>query len=610
MNTILRRFFFPILPLFTVILLFSTPANADWLNLSGAENAPTIAEISVNDDHVKLILEVYVHDLKVFIDVLPEDFFKDKDVELPPLDLRLRRFSSEVFQMITQDDEHLQAELLVTEPRTRTQRPSPLAGVINPMTGRPVPGPPEDKRVLYVELIYPFEKKPEQLTIVPPLDERGNARVSIGFVTYHKEVPVVDFRFLSGASQVTLDWDDPWYSHFEQRSLKRWQQSGLMTFLYIEPYEVRHETLIRVKDLEQWMELGLQGDEFIEIDEFEPLKKRVGEFLLQHSNVLIDGKELRPILDRTSFVKYTMTRTYFIEQPERLVLSTAMIGVIVTYLTEGIPQEVVVDWELFSERIQKVPTNAVDPAGPFPSDVTPEDHLFVWNNYLKNYTIPTVENVTVPEEFLSFPLPLGSILCVLFLLPVAWQIKTRKSQSRSSVLHYGLVILLIVGGVLLYPVWQVPIAKPAAMAPNIEEEQAVQMLNSLLKNVYRAFDFREEEDVYDKLAISVSGDLLTEIYLQNRKSFEVQQAGGAQAKVKEIDVSNVSVEQLKDRFGLAFTTTWTALGTVGHWGHIHTRQNQYDAIITVEPVDGSWKITNLDLLEEKRIDPYAPQPQS
>ena len=610
MNTILRRFFFPILPLFTVILLFSTPANADWLNLSGAENAPTIAEISVNDDHVKLILEVYVHDLKVFIDVLPEDFFKDKDVELPPLDLRLRRFSSEVFQMITQDDEHLQAELLVTEPRTRTQRPSPLAGVINPMTGRPVPGPPEDKRVLYVELIYPFEKKPEQLTIVPPLDERGNARVSIGFVTYHKEVPVVDFRFLSGASQVTLDWDDPWYSHFEQRSLKRWQQSGLMTFLYIEPYEVRHETLIRVKDLEQWMELGLQGDEFIEIDEFEPLKKRVGEFLLQHSNVLIDGKELRPILDRTSFVKYTMTRTYFIEQPERLVLSTAMIGVIVTYLTEGIPQEVVVDWELFSERIQKVPTNAVDPAGPFPSDVTPEDHLFVWNNYLKNYTIPTVENVTVPEEFLSFPLPLGSILCALFLLPVAWQIKTRKSQSRSSVLHYGLVILLIVGGVLLYPVWQVPIAKPAAMAPNIEEEQAVQMLNSLLKNVYRAFDFREEEDVYDKLAISVSGDLLTEIYLQNRKSFEVQQAGGAQAKVKEIDVSNVSVEQLKDRFGLAFTTTWTALGTVGHWGHIHTRQNQYDAIITVEPVDGSWKITNLDLLEEKRIDPYAPQPQS
>lgn len=35
------------------------------------------------------------------------------------------------------------------------------------------------------------------------------------------------------------------------------------------------------------------------------------------------------------------------------------------------------------------------------------------------------------------------------------------------------------------------------------------------------------------------------------------------------------------------------------------RKNQYDAIITVEPVDGAWKITGLELLEEKRIDPYA-----
>ena len=34
-------------------------------------------------------------------------------------------------------------------------------------------------------------------------------------------------------------------------------------------------------------------------------------------------------------------------------------------------------------------------------------------------------------------------------------------------------------------------------------------------------------------------------------------------------------------------------------------KNQYDANITVEPVDGAWKITDLELLEEKRIDPYA-----
>ena len=47
------------------------------------------------------------------------------------------------------------------------------------------------------------------------------------------------------------------------------------------------------------------------------------------------------------------------------------------------------------------------------------------------------------------------------------------------------------------------------------------------------------------------------------------------------------------------------MGSVGHWGHIHFRENQYEANISVEPVDGAWKISGLELLEEKRIDPYG-----
>lgn len=38
-------------------------ARADWINLTGAETAPNIAEITVLDDHVKVVLEVYVGDL-------------------------------------------------------------------------------------------------------------------------------------------------------------------------------------------------------------------------------------------------------------------------------------------------------------------------------------------------------------------------------------------------------------------------------------------------------------------------------------------------------------------------------------------------------------------
>ena len=104
-----------------------------------------------------------------------------------------------------------------------------------------------------------------------------------------------------------------------------------MSFLYVEPYEVRHEILTRVKDLEEWMDLGLRGNEYIEVDELEPLKQRIGEFLLQKNPVRIDGQALKPILDRSNYVKVSITGIQLVEQPQRMEISTAIVGVIIAY---------------------------------------------------------------------------------------------------------------------------------------------------------------------------------------------------------------------------------------------------------------------------------------
>jgi len=602
-----KTFFFIIAFLIFLCCFVPTSANADWINLSGAENAPNIAEIHILDDHVKIELEIFVDDMLTFDRLIPDAFFKDTAIKRPlPAD-RMQQFSNEDLQILTDKGRKLQAKLKLVEPRFRKERPSPYAGKINPYTLQLIPGPPEDKRVFYVELIYPFKNKPKSLTIIPPLDEKYKiSKVPIGFVTYHNGVPVNDFKFLSGPSTVTLDWADPWYSAFDNKALKRWQRGGVMSFLYIEPYEVRHEILARVKDLTAWIDLGLRGNEFIEADENEPLKKRVGEFFLKQDKVLIDGKQLRPILDRTAFVKYAMTGSTFLVQPEQLPINTAIVGIIITYLTKGIPQEVTNTWDLWSDRIQKVPADAIDPAGPFPSYVTPDENVLTWKNFLKTYQMPTVAQIALDESLTTMKIPIASVLCLLALGPVALQIRKRRQNTKPIGLHIGLVILFMTGSVMFYPLLRVAVAKPAVMAPKMTDKDAVSVLNSLLKNIYRSFDFREEEDVYDRLATSVSGDLLSEIYLQNRKSLVVTQAGGARARVKEVEILDVDVNHLDDRpLGLLFRATWTAMGSVGHWGHIHIRKNQYEANITVEPVDGAWKITGLELLEEKRIDSYA-----
>jgi hypothetical protein len=191
-------------------------------------------------------------------------------------------------------------------------------------------------------------------------------------------------------------------------------------------------------------------------------------------------------------------------------------------------------------------------------------------------------------------------------LPVIlWTVRRRRTGGSMVVPLTGL-ILLISAGAAAYPFARVSVARPSVMAGELEPERAEALLQVLLKNVYRAFDFRDEEDVYDKLEISISGDLLADIYLQNRRAFAIQQAGGAQAKIKSVEIEDAAARRLDDRsLGYAIRAQWTAQGTVGHWGHVHTRRNRYDAVVTVEAVDGAWKITGLEVLEEKRVDPTA-----
>jgi hypothetical protein len=244
----------------------------------------------------------------------------------------------------------------------------------------------------------------------------------------------------------------------------------------------------------------------------------------------------------------------------------------------------------------------VDPAGPFPYDLTPGDNVLKWTNYLKTDTMPTVDKIPVDATHKGISVPLGSLACMVLLLLCTFLVVRRRQKSQPVKVQLGLILVLLVGIVMLFPQFQISIGD-SARASQISEDDSKVITLSLLENVYRSFDFRDEEDVYDKLAISVNGDLLTDIYLQSRKSLVIEQAGGAQAKIKQVAVLETEVQEAdKNKGAVAIRTKWTATGSVGHWGHLHTRQNVYDAILTLSVADGFWKISGIELLEEKRLD--------
>ena len=565
--------------LLLLLMAWQTPARADWINLTGAETAPNIVEIYVLDDHVRLVLEVYIGDLDTFSELVPDNLLKDTSGR-PSLEQRLQSFSKNTFQFVTDSGEQLSAELAVVEPRLRVDRQSPFAGMINPITRQRVPEPPADKRVLYAELRYPFSKQPQTLTIIPPRDEKGIATKTIGFIAYHKSVPIIDFRYLGQAAKLNLDWQDPWYSKFDNPNLKRHHKSALMTFLYVEPYEVRHEILCRIKDLEDWIDFDYQLDDVITVDDQEEIKKRIGDFLIHRNVVRIDGEARNPILDRIHFVEVSLAGITVQEIPKPMPYASAIVGIIFAYPDKGMPKEITMQWDMFNEKIQRIPCVSEDPAGPWPYDLQPSDSVLKWTNFLKHYKLPTVSEQKIQAA--TFHLP---ILSLIFVLTAVFMLfRNRWTLSGFSKGRKFLFSLLVILSIFSYPIgneYNLPfLSKKISSEPEAEK-----ILFQLLKNTYRAFDFRKESDIYDKLAISNDQDLLQEIYLQTRNSMAIEEQGGIEAKVEEVVIKSVKEHQNSSR-DYSYRCQWIVRGEIGHWGHNHQRINQYDAIIDIKPIDG------------------------
>jgi len=135
---------------------------------------------------------------------------------------------------------------------------------------------------------------------------------------------------------------------------------------------------------------------------------------------------------------------------------------------------------------------------------------------------------------------------------------------------------------------------------SFSKPEASSLISHLLKNTYRAFDFREESDIYDKLAVSNHEELLADLYIQTKKSMILENQGGIQVKVKDVEVTDV-VEVSSNSDGISFRCKWIVKGDVGHWGHIHSRTNQYEAILHVKPENDVWKLDEIDIVEEVRL---------
>jgi hypothetical protein len=541
----------------------SVPAFADALVRTQAMSASTIAEIFIDGGRIRVELEIGPGDLAAFRDLLPDGLVARLGLEAEPLVERLPRYFAEGMPIHADDGPPLAGHLVSVEGRERLLR--------DEISGEPRPRREDEpeETVLFVVIDYPLAGRPERIDFA---GLRGAAPASVGFVAYHEGVAVNDFRYLGPNQVLHLDWSDPWYTRFEARGLRRRYYAPMSGFLYVEPYEVRKEIVARPLELQRWVDLGLDGLDVIPPEIQPELLRRAGEFLREHQRVEIDGRAIEPELARIQFLERTLRTSRVIDPPEPLDVHAAMLGAIFVYPTDGLPDRVTLDWDLWHERLERIPTAAVDQAGPLPTSLEANWRVLEWRNFLKNPELPTLLDVAQP--------------------PALWERSLGWLSGPLVVAGLALAALaLALAGLVAFA---------ASGRARLSDERTAELVGGLLHNVYRAFDFRDEERIYDTLARSVAGDLLEQIYLETRRGLELQSQGGARAKVKEVTLDGIETEPAE---GGAFDAraTWQVGGSVGHWGHVHQRRNRYRADLTVAPVDGAWRLTRVEILEEERL---------
>lgn len=209
--------------------------------------------------------------------------------------------------------------------------------------------------------------------------------------------------------------------------------------------------------------------------------------------------------------------------------------------------------------------------------------------------------LAVPEsvlpQYLQYPI-LSSVLALAALILLFRERFAARALAGGATLVIAAILLRNTATV------EVPYQIGGPDLPSPAEAEAI--FTPLHANVYRAFDYTAESDIYDALARSVDGELLGELYEQVYRGLIQQEQGGAVSRVQEVRPLQVTVGAIgripdDGRLGFTVHARWQIDGRVTHWGHSHDRTNEYAANYSVVQTEQGWRIGGSQILESQTI---------
>lgn len=518
--------------------VFSIAAVAFFVSVAATSAHPismSEAVVNVHQDRIDVALSVLAEDLVLYHSVAADSENRFPGEPLRKAASKHQKFVIAGLSIRNGDGDGLSASLTSIDVKG-----IPESGVLQSDV--------KQHSVIY-HLVYKLKSKPRFVTVAQTFGGEEAVIPSIMDCTMLQSGVLIDTpeplpygrRFT-----VHLDWDNPpkppknW-RELRDRRKKQLQErlgiasySGLYSFIYVTRHEVRHELLVPLLTLEQWLPIDRREADYLDVDEQEAAQAKIQSFFRKHAPVRIDNRDMLPVLARLNFLGLDIRDFARNAKPRRISVYQARVGVILSYPIDSPPRNISLEWKLFSPHAPFLRSVIYE------FDKPPVEHFF-------RTAEPTLQLMTDSA------------------------ITTVKPRSES-------------------------IASSAVGS----DKEASAVSTALLRNVYRAFDHRDDEDIYDALSESVHGPLLRMLYLQIRRSLLMAEQGGARSRVREMEPVAGRVVRRSGE-DIQVEQRWRITGTVEHWGHIHTQENEYAAVMTLSRLDGRWKITALRFTEQKRV---------
>lgn len=344
-----------------------------------------------------------------------------------------------------------------------------------------------------------------------------------------------------------FDWSKPptppknWRELKERRRERLKQQlgiasySGLYSFLYITPGEVRHEILIPLLTLEEWLPIERADPNVLTVDEQRRLTNDIRQFFKSQNPVVINGEKVAAVTSRVSFFGLDIRDFALNAEPRQVSMVQGRAGIILTHHCDDVPKTVNAQWETFSRYAPFLKSTVYD------FDKEPVEHFFRPDS----------------PEF-------------------------RWSRSESTKVARKTVA-------------------PVKAEGTVTQRSAGNVAGQLIANIYDSFGLHGEEETYDALATSVDGPFLRTLYLQVRRSLLMAEQGGSKSRVLNVKPLSTRLAGKATSTGFDVQHRWRVVGSVEHWGHIHTRENEFEATLNVRRVDDAWKLENVRFTSQKRV---------